>query len=334
MSRTLRAAGFTLIELMLVMGLIALLLGIGVGVFARLDFSERVAASMVENVLRSAHNWAVARGAPARVTIDRTTGVMRTQGLQVVGTWHFETSPIQGAFGIEGAQFGGELVPDGFQGNAISFVGQPTRSRVEFPIAQDSSYDVREGFSIACAVRVAPGRGGGLLRMGDSLGIETASDGSIKAWIAGEITDELGHTQRGGKIPITSPPAVLAPGRWTVIELSYDQKKLRLSADGNPVAEVLETVPVWRLEGPLVLSPDPSPFPGAIDNLVVSTVVANDESVLPTNTTFAAGTPAEILFAAGGGLDRRVHREPVHLSIEAEDAPATTLVVNLFGTVE
>lgn len=316
------------------MGLIALLLGIGVGVFARLDFSERVAASLVENVLRSAHNWAVARDAPARVTIDREASTIRTEGLQVIGTWHFESLPIEGAFGLAGAQLGGELVADGFQGRAISFDGQPARARVEFPVQNDAAYDLRAGFALACAVRVSTGRGGAVLRAGESVGLEIAADGSIKGWIAGEIADELGHLQRGGKIPIASPPAVVAPGRWTQIGLSYDRKKLRLFADGTPVAEIAETAPVWRLQGPLVLSPDPTPFPGAIDNLVVSAVVAHDESVLPTNTTFAAGAPPEILFAAGGGLDRNAHKEPVRVTLETEDGPSATLVVNLFGTVE
>lgn len=329
-----RRGGFTLIELLLVMGLIALLLGIGVGAFARLDFGDRVASSLVENVLRSAHNWAVARDAPARVTIDRATRTIRSEGLQVIGTWHFETLPIEGAFGLSGAHFGGQLVDDGFQGRAISFLGEPSRSRVEFPVNTDPSFDLREGFAIGCAVRVGAGRSGAVLRAGESVSLDVAPDGSIHGWVVGQLTDELGQEQRGGRIPIASPPHVVTPGRWTQIELSYDRKKLRLFADAAPVAEVAETVPVWRLQGPLVLSPDPTPFPGAIDNLVVSAVVAQDETVLPMNTGFAANVPTEILFAAGGGLDRNVHSEPVRVTVESEDNAPKTLVVSLFGTVE
>jgi hypothetical protein len=50
--------------------------------------------------------------------------------------------------------------------------------------------------------------------------------------------------------------------------------------------------------------------------------------------TFDPATPAEIVFDAGGGLDREVHREPVRLGLEFDDGRKERIVVNLYGTVE
>jgi len=83
-----------------------------------------------------------------------------------------------------------------------------------------------------------------------------------------------------------------------------------------------------------VLSPGNRAWPGAIDNLSVSATAARDESRLPKHARFAAGTPAEVRFAPGGGLDRSVHRGPVELAVEFDDGRRSSIVVGLFGTVE
>jgi hypothetical protein len=331
------AAAFTLIELLLVMALMALILGVGVGLFAKLNLGDRVGVALVQDALRSAHNFSVARAAPARVRIDAKTGELRIEGMLVVGTWHFESEPIRGAFGLEGTMFGGRIVDDGFQGHALSFVGEPPRSKVEIPVQTDPAWDLRDGFALRCALRPHGklGEGGGaVLAVGESLGLETTAAGGVRAWIAAQVNDERGDVRRGGRIPVEAPPGTLEPERWSVVEIQYDRRTLRLLVDGAIAAEVDETAPVWKLDGPLVLSPSASAWPGAIDSLSVSAVAAREESRLPRGVTFAAGTPAEIVFAPGGGLDRDVHKEAVRLALDLEDGRQVQVHVNLFGTVE
>jgi prepilin-type N-terminal cleavage/methylation domain-containing protein len=333
--RRVRAArGFTLLELLIVISIMALLLGIGLGVFARLDFGDRAAASLVESTIRSAHNWAVARQAPARVTIDSANGTIKAEGQQLIGTWHFESMPIEGAFGLDGMSSGGQLVDDGFQGKALSFVGEPPRSHVEIPVHHDPSYDLRAGFALRCALRVESGRGGAVLRIGDTVGLETSEDGAVRGWILAEGVDDQGVAQRGGKVPIATPPLALPAARWAQVEFRYDRRHLQLFVDSTLLAEVRENAPVWKIEGPLVISPGNEPFPGAIDSLVISAVGGAEEHRLPRSVAFAKGAPREILFSPGGELDRFAHREPVHLALEFEDGRQIAMQVNLYGTVE
>lgn len=333
-NRRARAAGFTLIELMVVMLLIGLLLGFGLGVFANLDVGSRVAAGSVQNVLRSAHNWAVARIAPARVVIDVSKGTLRAEGHQVVGTWHFENDSIQGAFGIDGVRFGGEIVADGYQGRALSFAGQPPRSHVDFPVHTDPAFDITNGFSIRCALRPTSGRGGELLDLGGVVAVETTSDGAVKARFVAQRTEAETNGGRGGRVTIATERGLLTADRWSIVEVIYDRLQFAIRINGQIAAFLPETAPVSRSEGPLVLSPSQSAFPGAIDTLVVSAVVADAATELPKNVTLAGDTPKEIVFQPGGGLDREVHRDPVRLTLVYDDGRKEVVQVNLYGTVE
>ena len=326
--------GFTLIELLLVMALMALVLGVGVGMFTRLDLGDRVAVALLQDALRSAQNFAVARAAPARVRLDAQRGEIECEGMLVVGTWHFESLPPVGAFGIDGAAQGGHLVDDGFQGKALSFAGEPARSRVEIPVQDDPAWNLRQGFQLRCALRPAREVGGAVLALGETLGLETTEAGGLRAWFAPEVQDERSAVRRGQRIPIDAPPASLVPERWSVVELQYDRRRLRLLVDGARAAEVEETAPVSAVDAALVLSPGNRAFPGAIDNLSVSATASRETSVLPRGVRLAAGTPPEIRFAAGGGLDRELHREPVKLALELLDGRRASVLVNLFGTVE
>jgi hypothetical protein len=142
-------------ELLLVMGLLALLMGAGVGMLSSINLGRRAAVGLVQSVVRAAHNSAVARNAPARVRIDVPTGTMRAEAMAVIGTWHFESERLEGAFEINGVLESGSIVDDGYIGRALTF--SPTAGRTpaaEFPVHQDASYDLSLGFAIECVVRV------------------------------------------------------------------------------------------------------------------------------------------------------------------------------------
>ncbi len=324
--------GLTLLELLLVMGLIGLLLGIGAGAFATLDFGRRAAVGLVQNVVRSARNAAVARAAPARVRIDAARGAIRAEALEVVGTWRFESERLQGAFGLDGALHGAELTESGYIGQALSLAGSRA-AYAEFPVHQDPSFDPRDGFALECALR--PGAsGGGVLALGQAVGMSLSEGGSLRAWFTAEVESKTGERRAGGRVFVESPPDALARGRWSRVAVHYDRRLLRLWIAGVEVARAADVQPVWILGGPLRIGDPRGSFDGALDDLSIAVVAAGEEAVLPLSVRFGSGTPAEILFDARGHLDRELHRERVAFELLFEDGSTATVKVGLYGTVE
>jgi hypothetical protein len=107
-----------------------------------------------------------------------------------------------------------------------------------------------------------------------------------------------------------------------------------LIVDGVTVGRSEETSAVASEPGVIVLSDQRRPFAGSIDSLVVGAVIGGEEVLLPEGTRFSDATPVEIGFAAGGGLDRALHAEPLAIGIELEDGLVRTVAVGLYGTVE
>ncbi|MFN0243876.1 MAG: prepilin-type N-terminal cleavage/methylation domain-containing protein [Planctomycetota bacterium] len=329
------ARGFTLLELLLVMSLIAVLMGVGIGVLARIDVGDRVGRSIVTDAVRSAHNWAVGRQAPARVVIDPVSRVVRAEGQRVIGTWHFESLPVEGAFGIDGVDAGVQLADDGFQGRALSFERAAGGAHVEIPVQHDPSFDLARGFALRVALRPsAASRGGAVLRIGETIGLETSEGGGLSAWFAGQAKTEQGDVERGGRTFVRSPHGALTAARWSLVDVRYDLRALVLSIDGIVVARTRDESPVWRLQGPLVISPDRTPWPGSVDSLVISAVAESEEMLLPQSVSFAPDSALEIVFASGGGLDRERHAELPRITLVDSEGATWSLLVHWLGTVE
>ena len=331
-----RRRGLTLIELMLVMGLLALVLGAGLGSLASLDAGQRAALGLVQNVVRTAHNTAVARRAPARVRIDPTSGSIAAHGSEVVGTWHFEDEELSGAGGFDGVAVGfdGATSEDGFLGRALDLADAPRGARVEVAVQDDPIYDPAEGFVIELAARLAWPAAGRILSLGGVIVLEVTADGALRGSFRRRTFDSFGAAGTGGPIFAQSRSGVLVPGRWTRIALRYDRRVLGLAVDGVPVAVAFSEEPVAPLAGPLELGGGREGFPGALDELTIALVTGEERATLPPTVHFAASVPRAIEFLAGGALDPLHHQEPVTLALEFDDGRVEQVVVSLYGTVE
>jgi hypothetical protein len=321
----------TLLELLMVMVLLGLLLGLGVGIFSSLDFGRRQALSLVQNVVRSARNSAVARAAPARVRIDRDAGTLSAEALDVAGTWHFEGERLAGAFGLDGRLAGARIVDDGYIGRALSFSSRADYAEV--PVQDDPGFDLRGGFSIECALRLDGPQSGGVLDVGGVAGLAVGGGGVLRAWLVPEVVGSTGEPRGGGRIHVESPPGLLPAGAWRRVRFEYDRRLSRLYVDGVEVARTDEVAPVWRLEGPLRLGDPRGSFSGSIDALVVGVVAASESATLPDTVHFGPDAPGEILFDARGHLDREVHAQPLAFGLAFDDGSAETVRVGLYGTV-
>jgi len=328
-------AGMTLIELLIVMGLLALILGAGLGALAGIDTGSGPAVALVNSSLRSANNWAVARRAPARVTFDVETNTIHAEGLAVIGTWHFENNPPRGAFGLNGAYEGVGLAEDGYLGKALDLEGAEEGGTYVVPVHTSPTYDLSAGFQIAFAAKPMDMGTAQVLSIGGAVGVELTSQGAVKAWFQGERRGEGGGVTSTGKVLAETSPGLLRIGSWSRILVSYDRRELVIFVEGVSVGRTSEEAWVIGVKSPLLIgSSRRQQWPGRIDSLVISAVAADDLIELPDGVSFAETAPKEVVFAAGGGLDRRVHSEPVRFSLEFDDLTNEVIEVGVYGTVQ
>lgn len=327
-------AGMTLIELLIVMGLVAMILGAGLGALAGIDTGSRAAVAMVNSSLRSANNWAVARRAPARVAFDAKRNTIHAEGLAVIGTWHFESDPPRGAFGLDGTMQGIELADDGYLGRALDLEGADEGGSLSVQVQAGPTYDLSTGFQIAFAAKPMDMGSAQVLSIGESVGVELTSEGRVKAWFLGEQRDDNGSATSTGKVVAETSAGLLRIGSWSRILVSYDRSVLAIFVEGVPAGRTSDEAWVRKVEGPLVIGGRRRQWPGRIDSLVISAVAAEEYIELPEGVSFAETAPKEIIFAAGGGLDRRVHSKPVRFSLEFEDLTQQLIEVGVYGTVQ
>lgn len=327
--------GFTLLELLMVMLLLALIFGVGVGSLSTLDLGSGTAGSLVRSTLRATGNWSRARQAPARVRINLAEGSMLAEGLMVVGTWHFESLPPRGAFGLNGQMYEGLLDDDGFVGKCLGFNGAPDGASYEIPVNTDPAFALQDGFQVQAMLRPEGPSQGNIFELGDALKIEATRSFGLKVSIATQRFDE--ETQRllpAGRAKLSTDPGVLAPGEWNRVLITYDRANLNIYVEDLLVASLAEEGLLMSTKDRLVLGGGQRPWEGSLDNLVVSAVGAQEELFLPDGVRFREGTPKRIVFAADGGLDRNVYRSPVVFDLEYDDGRRETIRVNLYGTVE
>lgn len=324
----------TLIELLIVMMLVGLILGVGLGALAGIDTGSGPAVALVNSSLRSANNWAVARRAPARVAFDAKNNTIHAEGLAVIGTWHFERNPPRGAFALNGDYVGVGLAEDGYLGKALDLEGAEEGGSYMVPVHTSPTYDLSSGFQIAFAAKPVDMGSARVLAIGEAVGVELTSQGGVKAWFQGERREEGGQVTATGKVLVESSPGLLRIGSWSRVLVSYDRRELAIFVEGVPAGRTSDDAWVIDVKSSLVIGGQRRQWPGRIDSLVISAVAAEEYIELPEGVDFSETAPKEVVFAAGGGLDRRVHSEPVRFSLEFDDSTNEVIEVGIYGTVQ
>lgn len=339
-------AGLTLIELMLTMMIISIVLGLGVGALSGLKVPGGQTSGLVRSTLRAAATQAISHESSCSVVFDRDAGVMYPAELRVVGTWHFEDSNLNGAFGLNGTGTGVRLVDDGYIGRALSLSQDGAQAR--FAIERDPAFDLTEGFVVELALRDPEGRGGRVLHIGHMVGIDLDASGSVRGWFAPDFSDAAlagaqsprpaqseSDASRATHLFVETEHGAILPGEWVRVRLEYDHAKLTLSIDGEPL-QVLECeAAVRELVGNLGLSTaDREGFRGDVDKLVVAAVSALEPISLADGAIFQNKTPKRVVFHGGGGLDPSVHSSSIEVGIEFVDGNTDSILVGLLGAVE
>lgn len=326
-------AGFSLLELLLVMIIVGLVMGAGLGLITSIDFSSVQTAGTVRGALRGAQSAARASGAPAQVELDAEGGALRVRSFRPLTCFHFESASEEGTRGALPSINGVANVSDGYLGAGLDFSRSALDGAVEIDLHRDSAMDFFEGFSVELMVSISEDDAGRIFRFGDVLGLDATANGGLKAWLSTARENDVERVKRSGREDINLPPGSLTPGLWNRVRFSYDRVALRLEIDGFEAGSLPLSAPVPRLNGPLVLGGQPAPFRGRMDELIVGLVELSEPLDLPSGAVWPADAPTVVRFASDGSLDADAHPQDLSLTFAFDDGVQETLTVGRYGNV-
>lgn len=257
------AGGFTLLELLVVIGVISVLVGIGIGYLGRTD-PETVAASILAGARREAQMTARAEGVPTEVWVrpggGRGPATVQARLLQPAVTFHFEPGqpvlderlrPEVAGRDVENGRFGHARRP--VEGEKLPLL----RWRVDALVA-----DLRDGFVLrvdllldrrdACVIAELPP----LL----DIRLDEALLPRARLKLRGEGGENVLATV-GGQLP-------LPLSRWATLEFGCDGQTAWLAVDGREDGRVPAVgTPQVEPDAQFALSPPSAPLPGSVDEL-------------------------------------------------------------------
>jgi prepilin-type N-terminal cleavage/methylation domain-containing protein len=327
-----RAPGFTLVELLVVMTVLAILLGLTAGALTRAGKAGVLdgAARVIRSGLHRARGLALAGGTLSLVTVTPPPApaggpiVVTTQVSRIAGSWHFDGESDVGVGG-DGAtlQFFGAVSGPGFVRDGI--VMTPASRAVAPAIDRAPKQDPGLGFSLDLMIR--PEGPGTIAQFsapdGDTVSfrLRLNDDGSLaaEATVIAEQTD----------LSLQTRPKVIEMGQWARVAIVHDGVELQVTAHNVVEARVLAQARVdVEPDGALRLGG----FAGTIDEVVYRTVGDTDPFEVDGQITTSLTRPVVIRFNRDGRLNERAHAEPVEVPLSHE-SKTVTVTVDLSGVI-
>ena len=289
------AAGFTLLELMTVMALIAVLAGLGIGLLGAGANDMEIGWAVVQDELRLCYETARGSGRPTEVRFQQPTqGPMEVQSrvLAAVGHWHLEPNedyfaglrPELNGTPVENGRYGWGMRADLEQGSTL--FAMDTRGRARF--------DLANGFALRLEVKPQERARATVARLGQGFRIEL--DDRLVPTATLTLADPGPRPGRKVTVTGTQPLHLL---QWTQLELIHDGNRLLLVVAGLEVARQSARGQCYQRNGDLLeISPGEAPFHGLVDEIRLLAYELGEPQRLPPNMTLRG-------FQGPIGFDRR-----------------------------
>jgi prepilin-type N-terminal cleavage/methylation domain-containing protein len=325
------AGGFTLLELLVVLGLFAVLFGISVGLFKKVGMGRAQAVAQVKDAIRAARTFAIEQSATATVDFDVAGGRVIASGFVSVGNWHFEDDRSAGWPTDADLTGGATIVDDGAIGRALKLSGD---SRGFVTLGRSPSFDPDQGVLIDLFLRVPAGTDAPLVSKGKAYALSVTSDDGIAFTVRAREGGMLGKSE--GELRSIALSRCFRPDRWSRVQASYDGRRMLVVVDGREFGrrEFDSRLTLWPdPESPLMVGGPEDRFDGEIDELRLASTVINEAPPLPDGVKL--DKPESIHFGPNGRLDPMRHAAPARVALVIEDGNRRReVVVGMFGEIQ
>jgi len=265
------AAGYTLIEMIAVIGLIAVLSGIGVGLLRTVRNQLETAAVAVREVVRSGVQRARFQRAPARLVLHRGSlgeepSRLELWGLQLAGEWNFDLgdngSP-DGVYGQRGRLEGGAIEAKGRHGHALVCDGRAGNGLV-VELGDSADFDLRRGLVAHCDLWLDVLERSTAVLVEKTLSIGVDERGIPEA----ELSLEGQGAEVGSRVTLRAVRP-LPTGEWHRLEVEAFEGSFVFRVDGVEVDRQQRDPGrvFWNRQGRLILSDGGLPVTGRIDSV-------------------------------------------------------------------
>lgn len=255
------SSGFTLLELLAVIGVISVLLGVGIGYLGKTD-PEMIASSILAGEKRAAQMTARAEGVPTEVIVrpgaEAEPATVQAHLLQPAIVFHFEPgTPVLDE--RMRPSLGGIDVAAGRFGHCRRSLPGDKEPLLSWAVAEEVC-DARDGFVVRCDLY--------LERRESCIVIDMLPLLEVRLDSALRPDARMSLTSVGGEKLLKNLRCeqALPIGKWVTLEVGADGNAIWLSVDGREFArDTAVGVPEQTPETVLDVSPKESPVPGLVD---------------------------------------------------------------------
>ena len=254
--------GFTLLELLVMMGILSVLTGMAIGMLGRTD-PQMVTASILGGEWRAAQVTARSQGVPTEVWVrpgaDGEAATVQSLLLRPVTTFGFEPGQVVFAEAYR-PTLGGEDVPGGRFGHARRTLPGDRNALLRWPV-DAGVMDLRDGFVCRLDLWIESRARGTVLRLPPAVDLG--------------IDDELRPTARfrlrgdkGPGLAAVVSEVALPLQRWCTIDVCCNGRTAWLQLDGREIATAAaEGSPLQEGSGVFEVSPADAPLLGLVDEV-------------------------------------------------------------------
>ncbi|MBU0754130.1 MAG: type II secretion system GspH family protein, partial [Planctomycetes bacterium] len=276
-------AGFTLLEILVVLAILSMLFGVGMGAFSKVGAGPAMAADRIREVIRTARAHAEREAAPSAVLINAEQDRVVGMGWHQVGCWHFEDGEPDGfSTGFPQDAFLGpaRIDPQGVIGSCLDLSMDPGQAPEAF-IPAVPSLSSAEGVAINCHLFLKQHCACTLLGKGAAYALGIDEEGRLTAKLT------LPSAAPGTKeqiVTLCSEGYVVPKGRWVKVGFQFNGYAFYLTAEG--VLRAREVFPERTRKVPhsqtVIHLGIPGPVGGGVqvrlDELQISATVFGEET--------------------------------------------------------